>query len=81
MAFLKECFKKVNFEKKNQQTTIACKDHKNVLLWCAVTCIIMRWFKILDVRVDAICKLETLLFVMPVNISNKPPLVGEYTFH
>ena len=48
---------------------------------CAVTCII-RWYNVLSVRVDVLCKLETLKFVIRVKvaykyISNKPPFVVE----
>ena len=40
-------------------------------------------YNVLGVRLDAICKLETLLFVMRVkvaHISNKLLLVGEHAF-
>ena len=44
---------------------------------------ILRWYNTLGVRVDALCKLETLQFVIWVKvaytcISNKPPLVIEH---
>ena len=47
-----------------------------------VTCL-LSWFKILVVRLDAICKYKTLLFVNQVkvaNIADKQILVVEHAF-
>ena len=82
----KQQTKKVNLKKISRQQKSrkvdffqACKE-SNVLRRCTVTAVhshvLIRGYKILDVRVDAICKLETLLFVMQVNICNKQPLVS-----